>query len=58
LFTRVRSYIVRKVYRPFFGAHGTTFSFDPDGDYTLRSLINTKFQLGNSWQKMSQEYRI
>lgn len=33
LYKTVRRDILTKLYRPFFGAHGKNFSFDPDGAY-------------------------
>ena len=38
LYKKARSYVLTKIYSPFFGAHGKNFSFDPDGEYYFRNI--------------------
>lgn len=38
LYKMVRRDVLTKLYRPFFGAHGKNFSFDPDGAYSYGNI--------------------
>ena len=38
LMRRVKRWVFVQIYRPLFGSYGTNFRFDPDGDYTYRTI--------------------